>query len=49
MAKLTIGKMVYEGPIDLTEFTVIKYVLTDINITDNKSAKVGPLFFSLIN
>jgi hypothetical protein len=40
MAKLVNGNIIYSGPTDLTEFTVVKYKLTDKNVTDDKSYKV---------
>jgi hypothetical protein len=41
MAKFVNGDISYSGPTDLSEFTVVKYKLTDKNITNDKSYKVG--------
>jgi hypothetical protein len=40
LAKLVNGNISYKGPTELNEFTVIKYVLNDRNMTDAKSTKV---------
>ena len=53
-AKFKTGTLTYEGPTDLTEFTVVKYVMRGYNSTDNKAAmvsickilRVGHPFFS---
>jgi hypothetical protein len=34
------GNIIYQGPTDLAEFGLVKFVLTDKNNTENRSSKV---------
>jgi hypothetical protein len=45
MAKLTTGSLVYKGPTELTEFTVIKYILTDKGNEKDGRSQVRKLDF----
>jgi hypothetical protein len=44
MAKLTSGSLVYKGPTDLTEFTVVKFNLTDKKAKDGRAQVNSKLF-----